>query len=118
MKTKDNGTWWALGSIGLLAAVSSIGKRSGSPKKWQAEARKQSHIQFIGEYTFDLDSREYGDEDEEESAADEYALNLADAENDPEGGWEWEDENSEIEIDGVYEVPAPSIRDVAPKKKK
>ena len=118
MKTKDNGTWWALGSIGLLAAVSSIGKRSGSPKKWQAEARKRTSTQYTGEYTFDLDSRDYEDEDEEESAADEHAWELASNETDTDEPWEWEDEDGEIEIDGVWEVPAPSIRNVAPKKKK
>ena len=83
----------------------------GSRGRWEAELTNKVTIMKNLEVTFDLNSNEYADEEDEEQAAWDRAQTIGEgAEYDE---WEWEDEDFDVEVDGVFEVEKPpSIRDL------
>jgi hypothetical protein len=115
MSFKENGTWLALTATGLLG-LATLRRPRGSQRRWKAEVSRDRRRTDRGEFQFDLDSSDYEDLDEEEDAAWGEAENVAADGNEPEGGWDFDDEDDEYEVQDLEDVTPPSIRDLKDKK--
>ena len=115
MSFKENGTWLALTATGLLG-LATLRRPRGSQRSWRAEVSRERRITDKGDFLFDLDSSDYEDLDEEEEAAWTEGVDRAEDGTDPEGGWDFDDEDDEYEVQDLEDVTPPSIRDLKDKK--
>ncbi|MAG24130.1 hypothetical protein CMI47_00995 [Candidatus Pacearchaeota archaeon] len=132
-----NGTWWTLGTVGILAAVGSARKR-GSSARWRVDVTGRGFAGRDGKFFFDLDSSKFPMREvpaphilelvkagkapwlaeerwiTEREAAGKHAEALAQSGVEPPEGWnEWGTDDYEYQAEDTFLIP--SIRNLKDK---